>query len=81
MSSPMTPEEFLKPVRDEMYRVTADEVIDSSRITLKPSTDLFVKAPGPSLLRDPNFGRYVTILQIQALKGRREFKLREPFAF
>ena len=76
----MTPEEYLRLLRDEISCVTMDSKIDDTKASLTPLTKLFKLAPAP-LLKDPNFGKYVTLLQIQAMMGRKEFKLPEPIAF
>ncbi len=76
----MTPEEYLQFVRDEIACVTMDSKIDKSRVSLTPITKLLQQAP-PSVLRDPAFARYLMILQLKAMVGRKEFRLPEPLAF
>jgi hypothetical protein len=73
----MTPEEYLQFVRDEIACVTMDSKIDKTRVSLTPITKLLQQAP-PELLRDPSFGKYVTLLQMQAMMGKKEYRLPEP---
>jgi len=76
----MTPEEYLRFLTDEIACATMDAKIDGSRVSLTPITRLLQQAP-PELLRDPSFGKLVTILQMQAMMGKKEYRLPEPLGF
>ena len=65
-SREMTSDEFIQLVKDEICCVTVDSKIDGTRATWKPSTELFSKAP-QSVLRDPELGKKVLLLQLEAL--------------